>query len=159
MVETLAVTAAAVQFVDVGGRVLVKLSRLCSDLKRAPKAVRTAKNDLKALVGLVGTIGQDFQAARTGPATSLNGAVSLARLATAASYLQECLNETSGLLKILNGLDCEPADSAAKKVWRAVVSVKEEKKISEGLARLDQIKSNLFLWYQHETLVLVNNQL
>ena len=159
MAEILAVTAAAVQFIDVGGRALVKFSRLVSNLRRAPKAVRTAKSDLSRLVGLVKTIKQDFEAAKTGPATSLSGAVSHARLDTAASFLKDCLNETNELLRILDGLDCERSDNVAKKAWRAVVSVKEENKISEGLAHLEQIKSSLSLWYQHETLALVNNQL
>lgn len=159
MAEIVAVTAAAVQFLDVGGRVLIKLSRLCSDLQHAPKAVETARSNLRVLVRLVGKIKQDLEAARAGPATTLQGAVSPERLATATTSLEECLAEANELFQTLDGLVCERSDNVAKRAWRAIVSVKKEKEILDGLTRLEQLKSNLALWYQHETLALVNNQL
>ena len=159
MAEVLALTTAAAQFIDVGSRVLIKLSRLCSDLQNAPKAVETARSNLSVLVRLVERIKQDLEAARSGPASTLQGAVPPERLAPATTSLDECLSKADKLSRTLDNLVPKCSDNVAKRVWRAIVTVKKEKEILGSLMCLEQLKSNLGLWYQLETLSLVNDQL
>lgn len=159
MAETVAVVAAAVQFLDVGGRVLVKLSRLCSDLRRVPKTMKTAQHDLTTFLALTRMIQADLGASRTGPASTLNGVITAGSLDMAAATLGKCICEANELYNILSGIVSERSDSVTKKAWLAVVGVKKKQKIVDGFVRLQSLRSELNVWYSHETLALINRDL
>ncbi len=150
----IALAAAVVQFVDVGWRALIGVSRLCSNLEQSPRKVKRARQQLKHLMDLVQIIQAD-----TGPASSITKTIPQAELVVVISIIQDCTRQATELEMILQKLVPGPQDPFWKKTWRAVISVKNESDILEICTHLEVSKSSLSLWYESRTLMFVHRQL
>jgi hypothetical protein len=68
--EVLGAAAAAAQFVDVGWKVVISLSRLISDLKQATKKVKVAARKLEQLACHIELMQEDIQTLALSDATT-----------------------------------------------------------------------------------------
>ncbi len=158
MAEIVGIAAATVQFLDVGARLLGLVSQVCTDLQHVPRKIKASVEELTNFIGLVRMLDADIRAPNTGPASTLKGALSPAQLAHGTSLLRQCIDQAQELEGILQVLVPRPNERAIKKRWRAVVGLMTEKEILDRWTRLHGIKTDLGLWYEHETLLLVTNQ-
>ncbi|KAJ9643456.1 hypothetical protein H2201_007729, partial [Coniosporium apollinis] len=151
----LGIAAATVQFLDVGARLLIILSRVCTDLRQVLHNIEAAGEKLREFTELVRKLEAEVHAPNAGAASTLNGALSPAQVDYGTSLLKQCIDQAEELEKVLRTLVSDPADRALKKAWRAVVCVKTEKDISD---KLQELKTSLSLWYNHESFALLKNQ-
>lgn len=158
MAEALAVAAAAVQFLDVGARLLLVLSRVCTDLRHVPREIEDTVQELKEFLQLVRLLDSDIRAPNTGPASTLNGALAAAHIDHATSLLSQCIIQAQQLEETLSPLVLKANDHAIRKAWRAVVALKTEKEILRKWDRLQRLKASLCVWYNHTSLLLLKDQ-
>jgi len=157
--EVLGATAAAAQFVDVGWKVVISLSRLISDLKQATKKVKVAARKLEQLVCHVQLMQEDIQTLALSDATTQSKRFSDGRLDTITALLRECAGEAAALDNLLKQLIPGQHERAIQRSWKAIVGVKKETEILERCAQLDRLKLSLNLWFSHGSLVFLEKQL
>ena len=155
MAEALAIAAAAVQFMDISLRLVGMLSRLCTDLRHVPREIQDTDQELREFVQLVKILEYDICTANTGPASTLNGAQAPVY---AISLLNQCITQAQQLENPLQPLMVKVSDHAIRRGWRAVVSLNMEKEILQRWTRLQGLKGSLSLWYSHESLILLKDQ-
>lgn len=156
MVDPVGLGAAVVQFVDVGWRVSIGISRLCSDLKGAPQKVKSASRKLKHLLNLMRLIESEISTSQT---STLDVNIPQAQLDIRKELVEDCVRRAKELEDVLKKLTSEPGDNLLKKTWRAVISAKNESTILEKCSDLEDLKSSLSLWYESRSLNLVEKQL
>jgi hypothetical protein len=157
--EVLGAAAAAAQFVDVGWKVVISLSRLISDLKQATKKVKVAAQKLEQLVHHVQLMQEDIQTLAFRDATTQSKRFSDGHLDAITALLGECADEAATLDNLLNKLIPGQHERAIQRSWKAIVSVKKETEILERCAKLDRLKLSLNLWFSHSSLILLEKQL
>jgi hypothetical protein len=158
MAEVAGVVASIVQLIDIGGRVVIKLSRFCSDLQKVPHKIKRAKHQVDQLLSLLRCINSDLTASDQGDASSLAGLRSPNHLHFATHLVEDALHQAEELANILDDL-APRKDSLFNRGWRALVSLKKEEDIVERCSRLETLKSDLQMWYGHQSMVLLNKQM
>lgn len=133
MAEIVAVTAAAVQFLDVGARLLLSISKLCGKLGDAPQLVQTLRDEITQLVEIV----KDLKIERTTTSSAVD---------TVKASLNDCFTLCRELEVTLDKVLVEDGDSIARKAWKALLTVKREERMREICARLERKKTALSLW-------------
>lgn len=126
-----ALAATVVQFIDVGGRTLLLLSRLVSEIKDAPDKIRSLKSDIETLLAVA-------QAVQSDP--SIVGLDS--------SPLADALGQARLLEALLTDLAIGPKDELGQRVWKALRSAKNEQKLDGLCKRLEHAKTTLLLWFE-----------
>ena len=142
MAEAVGIAAATLQLIDLGGRVLIASSRLCSDLKNVPRKITTARHNLQQFFDLFRILDSDFEIANGIPSSS--GAASSQNLHFLTGLLNEAFQQTTGLAALLESLST-PQCTTLKRAWSAVVSVRKEEEIIVRSQRLESLKSTLQL--------------
>jgi hypothetical protein len=140
MADVVGLVASAVQLIDVGGRIIFKLSRFCVELQKVPQKLKKAKGQLEQLVNLLQMVKSDLQAPDRGPASTLAGLQSPDQMKVASSLISDALHQAKELSEILHGL--EPTNGTfLKRKWRNVVSFQKEEDIVERCDRLESLKT------------------
>jgi len=155
----LGIAAAAVQFTDVGVRLLEVLVRVCTDIRHVPSKLRATVTELKGFIQLARAIDQNIRAPNIGPASTLNGALSPAHISFGLHLLSESIVQAQQLEGVLKPLLPKPNDNAIKRGWRAVSGLKMEKEILEKCMQIQNLKVNLILWFNNGSLFLFNDQM
>ncbi|OJD29013.1 uncharacterized protein BKCO1_980002 [Diplodia corticola] len=156
MAEAVGIAAAAVHFVEIGTKLLIAASKLRSRLDNAPDKVKNSERSVKHLISLVQKPQTDLRP--TSP-TSLANFLSDDSKLEAKDILDDCTCEASELLGILNRLISKADDTFVKGKMRAFSYIKKEDEISERCKRLDDLKSYLGIWYHHQSVSLLKEQL
>src|SRR5438045_3047501 len=138
MAEVVGLVASAVQLIDVSGRIIIKLSRLCSDLQKVPHRMRTAKHQLEQLLSLLQMVKADLTASDQGPASTLAGLRSPNHLLLASNLVEDALYQAEELAESLDKL-APKKESLLNRRWRALVSLKNEEDIVERCGRLESL--------------------
>ncbi len=160
MAEAVAVVgmaAAAVQFLDVGGRAFIAFSSLCSNLKRVPKRIRAEFQQIEQVLDLVRMIEADIKAPNVGSGITLAGLLSQTHSDAATRLLDNAISRAVDLEITLKSLLPAPQESARRKAWRSVISVQREEEILERCRSLEEVKSTIQLWQNHANLVLTED--
>lgn len=159
MADVAALVAAAVQFIDVGFRTCIAASRLCSDVKNAPRKVQTTCENLKHLIDLVRTIQSELSIFQHAQQSTVNQAISQSDLEAIIRLIQACAQQARSLEDTLKTIAFKADDGMLKKTWRSVVSMKKESEIVQGCRQLEELKSSVSIWYGSRMLVLQHKQL
>lgn len=162
MAEVIALTAAAVQFLDVGGRVLIAFSSLCSGLKRVPAKVKAEIQQLEHVLVVLRTIETDVTAPSNGLATALTGVLIQSQISEAKALLNDAVSQAKELEVILKSLVPPTQESALRKAWRMIISQKKEEEILERCRGLEAVKSTIQLWQErcnYARLVLIEDHM
>ncbi len=125
------ILAAAVQFVDVGTRLLFSITKLYRKLRDAPH--QALSDEIKQLVNLVNGL-------------MIEGAIADSAAITAKTFLNDCVALCHQLEDILKKILVDADDSTVRKAWKAVVVVNKEEQIREICAQLERKKCALSLW-------------
>lgn len=128
----LGAAACALQLLDFGGKLILRLSSLASSLKDAPASIRNLNSQLSQLLKIVETIQIDpnLQDTPDGP----------------KALLEDCLSQIRDLDTILQGLTTDLSDNARERFWKALRSVQKEKKIEYICKSLERHKTALSIW-------------
>lgn len=148
MAEIIALTAAAVQFLDVGGRVLIAFSSLCSGLKRVPAKVKAEIQQLEHVLVVLRTLETDITAPSNGLATTLAGVLTQSQINEAKALLKDAVTQAIELEVLLKSLLPPVQESAIRKAWRIIISQKKEEEILEQCRGLEEVKSTIQLWQE-----------
>ncbi|KAJ9640341.1 hypothetical protein H2199_005880 [Coniosporium tulheliwenetii] len=162
MAEVIALAAAAVQFLDVGGRALIAFSSLCSSLKRVPAKVKAEIQQLEHALVVLRTVETDIAAPSNGLATTLAGILTQSQISEAKALLRGAVTQATELEIILKSLPPPAQESALRKAWRIIISQKKEEEIVERCRGLEEIKSTVHLWQEwsnYARLVLIEDHI
>ncbi|OCK94896.1 uncharacterized protein K441DRAFT_90935 [Cenococcum geophilum 1.58] len=157
-VEILGIVASAVQFVDVGLRALLALTKLYSNLQNAPRKLKAAVCGLQQSIRLVQIIQTDIERPYDGPGSTLSVSIAPDMLLR-PSHSSTNVDEAKQLESLLYQLTSTPSDHILKWGWRRVIILKDESDILETRKRLERLKSALDLWLGNESLEMVQKQL
>lgn len=158
MAEVVGIVAGAVQFLDVGARVLVGLSRFCSDLQHVPRKIKRVRQQLEQTLRLVESIKSDVEAPNTGPGTTLSGMIPQSQATEGKALLVDATARVKELLALLDKLSLT-GDGFIKKAWRSVVAVKKEEEILSKCKDIEAISCSLQTWMQHQSLLLIRDDM
>ena len=136
-----AIATSAIQFIDVGGRLLLGLSRLCSKIRHIPEKIKESQATLQQLLVIAELVKSNHASSYTGSqAADFNFACS------------ECIKLVKDLAVLLGGLIAAVNDDPFCRTWKAIVAVKREREILDMCERLEQHKTTLSLWLFHTIL-------
>ena len=127
-----AAAAAALQFIDVGGRTLLLLARVISEIKDAPEKVRALHHEVQCLLELARTIQDEH---------SIPG--------LHASPLEDAVAQALSLEEFLGDLLTGPDDNLSRKAWKALRSAKNKERLDNLCLRLEHNKTTLIIWLLH----------
>ena len=153
MAEALGIAAAIVQLVDIGGRVLILSSRLCSEFKNVPGKMITIRREVRHSIDLLRLVDLDLAGGHDSAALSPPE-----NLRVLADILKETIQQAKELAKLLEEISA-PQGTQIKKAWNSIVSVKRQKEIMDRCQRLESLKSDLQLWYQHRIVAMTQQQM
>ena len=136
----LGVIASAVQLVDVGGRLLISLSRLVSNVRDAPNKILVLQQEVEQIEALVRLI-------RTNPDVVAQSSSPLD-----VSILSNAVEAIEQLQRILDELNIAPNDRVPRRVWKGLLSVKKEKALEALCRELERHKSTLIVWFEKNNL-------
>lgn len=156
MAEAVGIAAAALQFIQLGTKLLIAASKLRSKLENATGKVNASERSAQQLVYLVRMLEADLQPTSS---TTLANVLMTESKAEAEHILEDCSKEASSLLDLLHGFTVKPEDSFVKGKMRVLSYIKNEEEIEERFKRLDELSSRLILWYHHQTLSSQKKQL
>jgi hypothetical protein len=145
--ELIGVSAAAVQFVDTGWRAFLALSRLCSDLRHAPRRVRSASRHLEATIEVVRSV------------QTLTNSVPPAQNQAITSLTQQALEQAKQLESIVASVTPALQEGKIKRGWRAFVTAKKEEDILQRCQVLEGLKATLVLRLGEMGIVIGRQQL
>ncbi|KAL1635247.1 hypothetical protein SLS58_010323 [Diplodia intermedia] len=154
MAEVVGIVAGAVQFLDVGSRVLISLSRFCSDLQHVPRKIKRVRRQLEQTLQLVESIKSDVDAPNTGSGTTLSGIISQPDVDYAKGLLDDAAAHVAELQVLLNKLTVT-GDGFVRKAWRAVVAVKKEEEILSKCSDIETTTGLLQTWMHNQSLKLI----
>ena len=136
-----AIGASAIQFIDVGVRLLLGLSRLYSKLDHVPEKIEKSRATLQHLLLIAEVVKSNHVSSYAGSqAAEFNLACS------------ECIKLVKELASLLDDLTAATNDGPFRRAWKAIVAVKKEKEILDICERLEQYKTTLSLWLFHTIL-------
>ena len=136
-----AIVASAIQFIDVGGRLLLGLSRLYSKLDHVPEKIEKSQATLRHLLVVAEVVKSNHVNSYTGSqAAEFNLACS------------GCIKLVKELASLLDTLSAATNDGPFRRTWKAIVAVKKEKEILDICERLEQYQTTLSLWLCHTIL-------
>ena len=129
------IAASIIQFIDVGGRSLIGLSRLCSTLRHVPQTIENSQTTLNHLLAIAKIVKSNHLTLHAGrQAVEFN------------SVCSDCIKLAKDLESLLNSLTVAVYDGPLRRAWKTVVAAKKEKEILEICERLEQYKTTLSLW-------------
>jgi hypothetical protein len=145
--EIIGVVAAAAQFIDLGSRVVIGLSRFISTLRDISPQIASTLASLQIFVELCRALKVRFEALpeRTIPA---NVQVQIKGLFDA------CAADAVKLSLLLDEIVLKSSDGKLERSWKAIVGAKRENDIVERCQRLERHKSTIILLLQDQTLEL-----
>lgn len=155
MTETLGVAAAVVQMTDFGSRMLLASSRLCSDLSNVPSTFSTMRNHMQQFHALLCILKIDFE--NMNQRQSTQNADLTRSLTILTGLLNEAVEQAKELSTLLEKLNVT-GKTPLQRVWNVVVSVKMEEEILGRWGRLESLKGSLQLWYQHQSMQMISEQ-
>lgn len=158
MAEVVGIVAGAVQFLDVGSRVLISFSRFCSDLQHVPRKVKRVRRQLEQTLQLVESIKSDVEAPNTGPGTTLAGIISQPQVDIAKSLLEDAAVQVTELQVLLDKIALT-GNGFVEKTWRAVVAMKKEEDILRKCSDIETTAGLLQAWMQHQSLMLIRDDM
>lgn len=158
MAEIVGIVAGAVQFLDVGSRVLINLSRFCSDLQHVPRKIKRVRQQLEQTLRLVESIKSDVEAPNTGPGTSLSGIISQPQADIAKSLLKGAAVQVMELQVLLDKI-APTGNGFIEKTWRAVVAMQKEEDILRKCSDIEKPAGLLQAWMQHQSLLLIRDDM
>ena len=136
-----AIVASAIQFIDVGGRLLLGLSQICSKVHHVPEKIEKSRATLQHLLVVAEVVKSNHVSSYAGSqAVEFNLACS------------ECIKLIKEFASLLNGLTAATNDGPFRRTWKAIVAIKKEKEILDICERLEQYKTTLSLWLFHTIL-------
>ena len=136
----LGIAAAATQFIDLGGSLVTALSRVISDLRDAPKRVRTLRIEVQRLLELV----RKTQSNAT-IAAEFNSSFDV-------SILSDAIEKVQRLQQILDNLCAGPNSNLAIRTCSAIRTVKKEKELDQLCEGLERQKTSLLFWFGNRNL-------
>lgn len=145
--ELIGVSAAAVQFVDTGWRASLALSRLCSNLRHAPRRVRTASQHLETTIEVVRSI------------QTLTNSVPPAQNQAITSLIEQALVQANQLEGIIASVTPTVDEGRLKRGWRAFVTAKKEEDTLQRCQTLEGLKATLVLRLGEMGIVIGRQQL
>jgi hypothetical protein len=144
-IALLGVVAAGVQCAQVGVQLLMLGSSLRSKLQDAPDKVKRWLGQIEQLVALAELIKQtDADLSRLLPPPSLSSARSAAAWVEAA--LLDCTGQARALQDVLKDMLQEVDDRKGQKIWKTILTVKRETRITSALHEIERQKSMLNIW-------------
>jgi hypothetical protein len=142
-VTLLGVVAAGVQCAEVGVQLLLLGSKLCSRIQDAPDKVKRWLDQIQQLVALAEFM-QQLDTIRDLSRLSLsstNPAISWVEAA-----LSDCTTQARALQDILEEMLEGVNDSSGLKMWKKILTVKREARITSALHEIERQKGLLNIW-------------
>jgi hypothetical protein len=137
MAEVVSLIAASVQFIDVGFRACIMISRLCSDVKNAPRKLQTTCENLKHLIDLVRTIQSDLSVFQNAQQSIVNQAISQSDLDAIVRLIQACAQQARSLEDTLKTIGFKADDSMLKRCLYQLGSLSDKKILPFDLQPVD----------------------
>lgn len=141
MAEALAISAAVVQFLDIGLRLSIKLGELVSELKDAPDFLRGLKSALDRQILMAQRIRS------THPIFTNSSATCLDTVTLVDDALAEYLHMMEQLVGIIQSVCNEQHDGPFRKSWNAIRSIHKRKEIEHVCTQLQRQESTMTLWF------------
>ena len=137
----IAIVASAIQFIDVGSRLLLGLSRIYSKIDHVPEKIEKSQATLRQLLVVAEVVKSNHVNSYTG-----------SQAAEFSSACSECIKLVKDLASLFDNLTVATDDGPFRRTWKAIVAVKREKEILGICDRLEQYKATLSLWLFHTIL-------
>lgn len=141
MAEVLAISAAVVQFLDIGLRLSIKLGEFVSEFKDAPDFLRGLKSSLDRQM----LVAQRIRS--THPIFSSSSATCLDTVTLADDALAEYLHTMEQLMGIVQSVCNEQHGGKFRKSWNTIRSIHKRKEIEFVCAQLQRQESRMTLWF------------
>ena len=148
-VEIVGIIAAASQFADIGWRVFLGLSRICSDVQQASQKLRNVTLRVGQTIEVVELVRRQH-AVTTLPLRQID--------AILLELLQSGFEEANRLQTIVDELSTSLGDTKFKRVLKMVMSSKKEDDIIEGCQILANLKIDIMSCLGQETIALMHAQ-
>lgn len=133
MAEAIAIPAAAMQFADIGARLLFSIFQLYGKVKDAPSHIAALSSEIEQLIILVKELQSDCLDSET-------------TTTVVRALLDQCTALCERLQLILDKILAKSGDSTIRKTWKAVVAMKNEDEIIWICSQLERNKSTLSVW-------------
>ncbi|KAH8586825.1 hypothetical protein B0O99DRAFT_748061, partial [Bisporella sp. PMI_857] len=146
MAEIISLVAATAQFLDIAIRLSVKLSRIGSEIRDAPKRLQDLRISLNQQISLVRKIQTN---------TSQLFATSVIRLAELTPILQEYNSIMNSLDSLLQGLISPRDQNFIHRGWSTVLTLRKNDEILIHCKRMEEKRSLLLLWLSDTNLTTI----
>lgn len=148
-IALLGVTAAGIQCAQVGVQLLMLGSSLCSKLQDAPDKVKRWLDEIEQLVALAELI-KDSAAVLSrssfGSAAPVSPLPARPAISWVEAALRGCIIQAQALQDILKEMLHDVDDGKGQRIWKTIVTVKRETKITNLLSEIERQKSMLNMW-------------
>ncbi|KAJ3547438.1 hypothetical protein NM208_g1510 [Fusarium decemcellulare] len=139
MAEVVGIAAAATQFLDLSVRVLSATHHLYARFKSVPEEINAMKESLDQFKSILDVIQQDSRASPILANSSLNAFSPL---------LSNALKELEEILHLFGDISFN-SSSSVKRAWDVAFTSKIRRKITERCRRIERLKPDLIILYQH----------
>lgn len=139
--EALGAVGFTVQFADAGGRALLGMIQLLKDLKDTPKQMAELLEDLESSVQRMESLKDTMR-----QSTNLCTHLSITQIQRVSRVVDDAYQATLDLSQTLEPLFQRKnmmTHGLARKAWRSVVSVQEEKMVTKRTARIKRLNSEV----------------
>ena len=136
----LAVAAAAIQFIDLGGSILSSLSKIIAEFRDAPRRISTLRGEVQQLIELVGITQSNAEVAAV-----FNASIDI-------EVLSDTIGKAQRLQRLIEGLHVESDKGLAVRTWAAIRTVKKDRELEVLCEGLERQKSNLLIWFANHNL-------
>lgn len=127
--EIVGAVASAVQLASLSLEIIISISSLCTQIRDAPKLIRTRAIQVQSLVTIANYIERNVQLHTT----------------DVECVLHTLIPEAVALRDILKGMVAREGAGIAERCWKAIGGVTKEKRIMEIFESLEREKSALLL--------------
>ena len=159
-IALLGVVSAGVQCAQVGVQLLMLGLSLRSKLQDAPDKVKRWLGQIEQLVALAELIKQtdadlSLSSLRLLPPPSLSSARSATTWVEAA--LLDCMDQAQALQDVLKDMLREVDDGKGQKIWKTILTMKRETRITRALHEIERQKSMLNIWLGQNNMRQLND--
>lgn len=158
MAEILGIVASTGQLLDGTVKVISLIANLSSDFRNVPSRVSSGLKQLQQFKVLLEMIQKDFCTSAYEPSSVSRDRIPGDRATFASVMITESLAQIQLLDKILRRLSPE-GRPLVQRIWRKLVSIATEDDIVKIFDQIERSMSSIQLWYNHETLLLVQRNL
>lgn len=142
MAEAVGIAAAAVQFLDISARLLVKLSWICSEIRDVPESLRNLRTDVQHHVAAAGEIAK-------GTADTFSSHQASAEF---EALLLEYVDNMEALHNLLEEISQGCDAGLIQRGWSAVRTINKKSEILDLCNRLEQKKTQISMWITNMSL-------